>query len=93
MIDAKIEKYDAKQDQRQRETSLKLDRNENATSDLRESMAGEFKEIRKSLADQKDALAVSNAASDGVSAYKQWIAPTLLTLALVVIGILDLLKH
>jgi ribosomal protein L10 len=93
MIDAKIEKYDVKQDQRQRETSAKLDRNEDAVSKLKDSLTSEFKEIRQTLADQKDTLAATNAASDGISQYKQWIIPTLLTVGLVVVGILDLLKH
>lgn len=88
MIDAKIEKYDVKQDQRQRETSIKLDRNEDATNSLRESFASEFKEIRKTLADQN----IANGATTGVNAYKAYIIPILLSAATIVVLILELLK-
>lgn len=88
MIDARIEKYDLRQEQRHRENTDKLDRNANAVISLRDSIANEFKEVRATLAAEKAALTGAQFVKD----YKHYIFPTLLTVGLVIIGVLDLLK-
>lgn len=88
LMDAKVIEIRREQDQRYTDVTRKLDRTEETVNALKDTMEKEFRSMRQSFSDAKGALSEAQ----GVDRYKQFIFPTLLTVGLVIIGILDLIK-
>lgn len=82
MIHEEIARYDEKQDKRHAENTARLNASYHELRNLRDTMTGQLASINTTIAK-----------STGVQDFKAYIVPALLTLGLLVVGVLDYLKH
>lgn len=88
-MDAKVIEIRREQDARYADVNSKLDRNAANVVYLTEKMETEFRAVRQSLADAKDAFA----ASKGAEEFKRWLVPIAISVLVVIIEAANLIKR